>query len=139
MSFDLSGLNYWAIITAAVASFVMGGVWYGLLFPKQWVRVHGYTEEQTRSMQQKQPRNFAIFLAANLVTGLVISILVVNLKLGSAGPGAVLGVLLWLGVAAPIGASKNAGMGKPPAAWLIDTGYDVCALSVMGLIIAAWR
>ncbi len=138
MSFDLGGLNYWAILAAAAAAFMIGGLWYGLLFAKQWVRVHGYTEEQTRRMQRKQPRNFAIFCAAYLVMGLVISILVVNLNLGAPGPGAKLGVALWLVVAATMGA-KNAANDRPLSAWMIDTGHDACGLAVMGLIIAAWR
>ena len=36
MKLDLSGLNYWAVLAAAVATFMLGGAWYTALFGKLW-------------------------------------------------------------------------------------------------------
>ena len=117
MSLSWAEINYWAVGVSAVAAFLVGGLWYGLLFARTWVTVNGYTEEQTKRMQKKQPRNFAIFLVSNLVMAVAISLLVANLDVSAApGPGATLGVLLWLAAAAGIAASKNAANGSVLAA-----------------------
>ena len=42
---DLASLNYWAIVVATVASFALGGLWYGPLFGKSWLLALGKTEE----------------------------------------------------------------------------------------------
>lgn len=139
MSLDFGQINFWAVIVAAVASFGVGGLWYGMLFAKQWVRVHGFSEEQEQQMQKNQPRNFGLFFVVDLIMAAVMSLLVVNLGIDSAVEGAGLGLLLWLGFAATIGAAKNAATGKPLAAYLIDTGHELAGLVVIGLILGVWR
>ncbi len=57
----------------------------------------------------------------------------------SAVQGAVLGLLIWVGVSATSGAAKNAACDKPLSAYLIDCGHELAALVVMGVIIGAWR
>jgi hypothetical protein len=40
-------INLWAVLAAAVASFVLGGLWYSpLLFAKAWQRETGLSDEQ---------------------------------------------------------------------------------------------
>ena len=97
------------------------------------------TEEDTAAMQKVQVRNFGIFFVGDLILGGVIALLVVNLGITSAVQGAVLGFVLWLGISATIGASKNAANNKPLAAYLIDTVHELVALVVMGAILGAWR
>jgi len=139
MSFDLGSINLWAVLVAAVATFLLGGAWYGAVFAKPWVKLHGYTDEQIGRMQNSQMRNFAIFMAGDLIMATIISLLTASLGVASAGGGALLGFSLWLGIAATIGASKNAANDKPLGAYLIDTGHELACLVVMGLIIGAWR
>jgi uncharacterized protein DUF1761 len=43
-------INHWAVITAAVASFLIGGIWYSpLLFENAWLRENGFTREDMKS------------------------------------------------------------------------------------------
>jgi hypothetical protein len=45
-------INFLAVVVAAVAAFIIGGLWYSpLLFAKPWVNAHGYSEEQVKEMQ----------------------------------------------------------------------------------------
>ena len=39
-----AGLSLFAIVLAAVVSFMFGWLWYGILFPKQWMAAAGKTE-----------------------------------------------------------------------------------------------
>ena len=43
---SLSDLNVWAILLAAVSSFVLGGLWYGPLFKDSWCRLAGVDPEK---------------------------------------------------------------------------------------------
>lgn len=139
MTFNVSEINFWAVLVCAVATFMVGGLWYGLVFAKTWVAVHGFSDDQVASMAKKQGRNFAIFFATDLVMATVISLLAVNLGIASAVQGAVLGLLIWVGISATSGAAKNAACDKSLSAYLIDCGHELAALVVMGVIIGTWR
>ena len=139
MSIEFGQVNYWAVIVSAVATFLVGGLWYGLVFAKAWVRLQGFTEEQQKQMAKDQPRNFALFFIGDLIMATVMSFLLINLGLDGWSRGALLGFLLWLGIAATIGAAKNAATGKTFTLHLIDTSHELAALVVMGAILGAWR
>ncbi len=98
MTFNFSEINFWAVLVCAVASFMVGGLWYGLIFAKTWAAVHGFSDDQLASMAKKQGRNFAMFFATDLVMATVISMLAVSLGVASAVQGTALGLLLWVGV-----------------------------------------
>ncbi len=36
-----AGINYVAVLAAAIASFMLGWVWYGMLFQKAWMAAVG--------------------------------------------------------------------------------------------------
>ena len=141
MSIDFSQINWWAVLVAAVATFFLGAVWYSALFGKLWVKMQGWTEEQAREIQAKM--NPAIFFGGMLVSyfvlALVTAIFVTSFDLRSAVAGAMLGFLLWLGVAASIHMTGHLASNKPIGAFLIDTGFQFIYLIGMGAIIAGWR
>ncbi len=139
MSFDFAEINYWAVLVSAVATFMVGGLWYGLLFAKKWVAVHGFSEDQVAAMQKKQGRNFGIFFVGDLIMGVIVSLLVINLDVTTAAGGAGLAFFVWLGISATTGAAKNAAYNKSLVAYAIDTCHELVALVVMGLIIGGWR
>ena len=41
----MANANLLAILVAAAAGFLVGGIWYGPLFGKAWMEEHGFTEE----------------------------------------------------------------------------------------------
>lgn len=139
MTIDFSQINVWAVLVAAVAAFMIGGVWYGALFAKPWVVLNGHTEAAVAEMQKKQGRNLAIFFVSELVMAVVMAVLVANLGISTALAGLTLGLLLWVGERVTIGISRNVANNKPLGAFLIDTGYELATLTAMGVIIGAWR
>jgi uncharacterized membrane protein required for colicin V production len=44
---DFGGINYLAVLIAAIAAFMLGGVYYGVLVAKPWMTAARLTEEQT--------------------------------------------------------------------------------------------
>src|SRR5262245_2299120 len=133
--------HYLPIFLAALAAFLIGAIWYSpLLFAKAWVRVHGYTPETLAEMQKRAPKTYSASFVAFLVMAAVLHIILSHLGVvGSAHHGAGWGFHLWLGIAAPIGFTAILYSDKPFAAFLIDTGYQLAYLVVMGAILGAWH
>jgi hypothetical protein len=47
--------NYVAVFVAALAYWLLGAVWYGVLFGKQWMALENITPEQASSMNPVAP------------------------------------------------------------------------------------
>lgn len=141
MNIALEGINWWAVLVAAVATFFLGGLWYGALFKEAWVRLHGYTPEKVKAMQARHPPPlfFSVMLAAYLVVAAVIAVLASAAGIASWTDGLVLGLLLWLGFAAAIGLTAWVASDRPLGGYAIDWGYQLVFLPMMGAIIGAWR
>ncbi len=134
---DFSTLNWFAVTTAALSTFVLGGLWYSpLLFAKAWMKAGGLTEEDV-----KKGNPIAIF-GLSLVAAFVMSL---NLALFLNGPGTTPVWGLTAGLLAGAGwvAMALVVIGlfeRRRTAWiLINGGYMILAFGVMGLIIGAWR
>ena len=41
---DIRQLNIWAILVAAISAFVVGGLWYSVLFGTAWKKANGFTD-----------------------------------------------------------------------------------------------
>jgi hypothetical protein len=128
------------VFVSAVAVFVLGAIWYSpVLFGKAWVRAHGYTEEKIARMRASAGRAYAVSFACYLVMAVAMSILIGRMEITMLRGGVKLGALLGLGFAATIGLTANVFSEKPLSAWLIDAGYQVAYLIVMGVLLVAWQ
>jgi hypothetical protein len=137
----LTEVNYWAVLVAGLATFMLGGAWYTALFGKAWVKAQGLTEEQVKDMQGKRsPATFfGVMVASYLVVSLVVAVLAVNLGIASAAGGAVLGLLIWIGPAVAIAMTGHITSNKAINAYFIDASFQGVFLVLMGAIIGAWR
>jgi len=68
----MSNINWVALIAAAIASMVVGFIWYGPLFGKAWMKLTGKKEMGDK---KEMPKTYAILFAASLVTAYVLSVL----------------------------------------------------------------
>jgi len=130
-----------AVIVAAVATFILGIVWYSpVLFAKQWMQAHGYTPEKLEEMKKKGvTRAYAVSVLCYLVMAYVLALLASYTQATSLAQGLWLGFLAWLGFAATIGLTANMFSDKPIAVWVVDAGYQLAHLLLMGVIVAVWR
>lgn len=132
---DLSKLNLLAIALAAASTFLLGGLWYSpILFARSWMREAGLTEEQTR--QAPLARVFGFSALASLVMAFNLAAFI--------GPKASLGFGLFAGLAAGLGwVAMSLGViylfeQRSLRLWLINSGYQVVAYTMMGAILGAW-
>jgi hypothetical protein len=131
MSF--AGINYLAVIIAAIAGFAIGAVWYTLLFQKQWLEAVGIPKD--RPSQGMSPVPFVVSGIAYILIAIFIT--------AAAHPatvigGAVAGALLWLGFVVTTTATNYVYPGRKPALTVIDSGHWLAAMIVMGGILGAF-
>jgi len=130
-------INHFAVIAAAFATFLIGGLWYSpLLFHRAWKDVNGLTDEQLRRGGMGK-----IFGLSFLFSW----IMAYNLAAFLAGPdttvlwGATAGALAGVGwVALSIGI-LGLFERRPWKYVLINGGYFTASFVAMGVILGAWR
>jgi Protein of unknown function (DUF1761) len=131
--------NYLAVIVAAVVYWLLGAVWFGMIFGNQWMKLEHISEEQVASMKGAA---VAVPYVVSFVFGLVIAFVLAQLcawrNASTAARGASLGVLLWLGIVAPVTYTTNMYEMRPTNLFLINEGYVLVGLLIMGAILGAW-
>jgi len=133
-------INIFAVIVAAIATFGIGALWYSpFLFGKQWVAFNGYGPDKIEAMRKQAGKAYGISFACYVVMAAMFAILLRITHITAILAGAKLGVLLWIGFVAAVGLTANVYSDKPLKAFLLDAGYQLVYLIVMGLVLTAWR
>jgi hypothetical protein len=135
-------VNLLAVLVAAVATFVIGGAWYSpLLFVKPWMAANNYTPERMEAM--KHDSSPAKAMAVSFVTWLVMAtcfaVLLSWTGLQGWQGGIKLGLLLWVGFAAAVLLVGNMFSDRKFMAFVIDAGYALVYLVLMGAVLGTWR
>jgi hypothetical protein len=133
---NMSTLNIWAILVAALSAFLLGGLWYApFLFGKAWQRANRFDD-------MPPPTNMAKVFGISFILTLVMSI---NLAMFLNAPTTTTAFGAAAGFAAGFGWVAM-GMGivslferRPFSYVLINGGYLTVALTLMGAILGAWR
>jgi hypothetical protein len=130
------GVNPVGVLLAAVATFVIGMLWYSpLLFAKPWVALNGYTPEKLAEMKKGAARMYGISFLAYLVLGFGIGFIVHGL---SVHEGLWDGVHLWVFIVMPVSLTGLVFSDRRFGAWLIDAMYQLVFFAAMGAILSRW-
>lgn len=137
---DFSNVNFLAVIVAALAAFALGAVWYTALFGKRWQKEVGLSDEQLKQGAH-MGRIYGTTLLLTLLMGLGLAYIWHNEDPASLNwqVGLYHGLLIGLFFVATSMGINYLYQRKSLALWLIDAGYQVVFLGLMGAIIGAWR
>lgn len=127
--------NVWAVLVAAVSSFVLGGLWYSpVLFGKAWQRETGLSDETLArgNMALIFGLAFVLSLAAAFVFALFLGPRP-SLELG-VGAGVSAG-LFWVGSSFGINYLFER---KSAKLFAINAGYHALQFTLIGLVLALW-
>ena len=69
----MGAINYLAVVLGALAFFLVGALWYGLLFSKPWQREVGMTEADVAAAREKGPGHMVRIMGLTLLAELVVS------------------------------------------------------------------
>lgn len=130
-------VNYVAVILAAVASMILGFLWYSpTLFGRQWMHLMGLTREHMEEAKKRgMSRIYVWGFIFELVTAYVLAHFISLSDVASVGALKTLVFWVWLGFMLPILAGSVLWENKPFKLLVINALYRLAALVVMGLIL----
>jgi hypothetical protein len=128
-----AGMNYWAVLMAAVAAWMLGALWYSLL-AKWWMEAAGVANPRMENSARVFLPYVIAFVAA-LVMAWVLAGIMGHLGQLTIKNGVISGAFCWLGFIITAMAVNYTFGRRRPLLLLIDGGYWLAALVVMGAII----
>ncbi len=133
MSF--SGVNYLAVLVAAIAAFAFGAAWY-MTLSRSWLAAVGLRPEQ---MAKRSPVPFVVSFVALLVMAWVLAGMLAHFGAGqvTVRNGIVSGLFLWLGFVITTLAVNNAYAQRKLSLTAIDGLHWLGVLVVQGAVIGA--
>jgi hypothetical protein len=135
---DFSGVNWFAVVVAAVSAFALGAVWYGPFFGKRWQQLVKLSDEDIAG------GNMAMIFGTSFALTLVVSVALAALIASMLpGPTLVSGMLLGIEMSL-IFVATSFGINylfarQTMALYAIDVGYMVTMFALMGAILGVWR
>ena len=132
---DFAGMNGYAIVLAAAASFMFGWLWYGLLFSGAWLEACGKSPEEVKGTPGATP--FIISFVGLVVMACMLSGVLRHLgpQAETPGSGAVTGAFMWLGFVVTTMAVNNAFRGAKYQLTVLDAGHWLGVLLLQGAIL----
>ena len=132
-----AGMNYLAVIVAALAGFGVGAIWY-TVFGKAWLDALGKTEDDIKGSGGSQAMPFVIALVADLVMAIMLAGLMGHLGDISLRGGLISALFVWVGFVITTMGVNHAFSGASPKLTAIDGGHWLAVLLVMGAVIGAF-
>lgn len=133
-----TGVNYIAVIIAALAGFGLGALWY-MVLSKPWMHAIGKTETELKQQTgSSKVVPFAICIVALLIMAWMLAGLMGHLADVTVRGGVITGAFVWLGFVITTMGVNHAFGGVKPMLTLIDGGYWLAVLLIQGAVIGAF-
>jgi Protein of unknown function (DUF1761) len=121
--------NYVAVFVAALAYWLLGAVWYSVLFQKPWMALENISPEQAQAAGAP---------IAPLIISFVLAQLCAWRNANTAARGAALGILIWIGFLGPVTYTTYMFEMRPKQLFAINEFYVLVGMCLMGAILGAW-
>jgi hypothetical protein len=130
-------INYLAVLVTGIVVFLIGGLWYNVLFKSAWMAL--VKPGETAAMGA----NMAVFYVKMIVVSIVIAwgiaVILNHFVELDWMRGASVGVLCWLGFVATTSYAHGTAHATPTKLWVIEAGHNLVTFAVAGAILAVWR
>ncbi len=136
-------INYWAILVCAIASMVVGSVWYGPMFGKKWMEICGADKVDMETRKKMQKAAGPLYLVQFLLTLLQLWVFANILNYWPGASTVWIAVFMWVGFIMPtIAGSSMWNNDTSKVKWarfLIQSGYQLVMFIIFGLILGLWK
>ena len=129
-------VNLLAVLTAAVLQFVLGWLWYGVLFAKPWKALVGVKEGEK---SENAGGGMALIFVANLILSFAIAQIMILTPSANFSKGTLEGVVCGLGFVIPPLIAQHIAEKKPFKLFGINALYWLIAMMLSGGLLACWR
>ncbi len=132
----ISGINFWAVLVAALSAFVIGWLWYGPLFGKKWMELHGFTKDDNAGVLPMPVIMVVNYIATVLAAFSIAMFIGAESDLSFGVFAGLMIALFWIGTSRLNDVLYER---QPFALYLINLGYNVVIYIVMGAVLGAWH
>ena len=133
-------INYPAVIVATILHFILGGIWYGLIFSNKFIQLMGWTDSQLKQIQsQSNGKEYLIAFLSSLILVYILAHFVQYTNARSVAGGMQTAFWLWLGFVATTQIATVIFEGRNLGLYLLNIGYQLVACAIAGIVLALWR
>jgi hypothetical protein len=128
-----------AVIVAALSYWILGFVWYGVLFAKQFISLMGFSEQQVKEMESASHiRELTIVVVCALVLAYVLACFISVSGVRTMLDGIKIAVLAWLGFVLTTNLESVLFEARPLGLYVLNNAYHLVGFVLMSVIISAW-
>ena len=129
-------MNYLAVVVAAVATMVVGFLWYGPLFGKLWLKGMKFSAEQIKNMKKAgMQKSMPGMVVSALLMSFVLAKLFEMFSITTIIGGATLVLWIWLGFCLTIQFGTVLWEGKSSTVFLVNSTYNLVNLLVLSTVL----
>ena len=131
-------VNYLAVLVCAIASMIIGSVWYSpMLLGRTWMEEVDKPEEELKK-EFNPLKTYGIAFISNLFIAFSLAQLMAHSNATTVAAGIRLAFLCWFGfIVAPM-VINSLFEGKSIKLLLVDSGHHLIVILVFGIILGAW-
>jgi hypothetical protein len=129
-------IDWLGILLAVVAAMVIGGLWYGPLYGKQWMRSIGKTQEELKA--QGPGLGYVVALLGALLTAIVSTYVTQWANAEGFLEGVAIGAVMWLGYTISTVVTGGVFEGRPWGLIMLNSGNALVTFAVVSGIVAAF-
>jgi|GEM_PF-617749 len=136
MSMLLTKHTVIVIVVAAIIEWLLGALWYGLIFRKSWTALAGFSETN-------KPKNGAMTMVCSFIACLLLTYVMAHV-IAFAGAvtytgGAKIGIICWLGFMAPPLFTQHIAENRRANLFAINAAYWLLVMAIAGGLTAAFH
>ncbi len=132
-------INYLAVLVAALASYVLGALWYSpVLFGKLWMKLSNLDPKNMDAAKKHMVRGYVLGFVAALVMSYILAHWVDYAEATTISGGLQAGFWAWLGFVATVTLGSVLWENKPFKLYLLNNAYNLVSLLLMGALLAMW-
>jgi mannitol-specific phosphotransferase system IIBC component len=137
--FSFTGINWLAVIVSGAAAMMIGFIWYGPLFGMAWKKANKFTEKDMKNMKITPKMAMSFGTINSFVMAIFLALIISALNSGSLVNGILVGLVLWVGIAVTTRVNSVIFEQRPLSLFIINAGYDLVTILVMGIILSVWK
>ena len=129
-------IDWVGVIVATLAAMVLGALWYGPLFGKQWFALIGKTREE---LQGNAGIGYGIAIVGSFILSIVMTYVTQWGAAEGFGEGAIVGIVMWAGFVISTQVTGMVFEGRPWELIMLNSGGSLLSFLIVGGIVSQFN